>query len=165
MAQGSCLKARGQEKIWRWVPQARAQRQIFPGHEPWAASLEAWAMSHEPLTTDNRLKNELFNSKFQNFKYHDPSGRYPDLLEKPKIPENKFTTSVTHRPTIQTILLKICLFEPVPTQMSFIRTVRLDKKIMGTFLTPHNYYRLGSISLDRELAVRKRPSVKSLETK
>ena len=28
-------------------------------HEPWATSLEAWAMSREPLTIDNRLIDQL----------------------------------------------------------------------------------------------------------
>ena len=49
MVHSSWLKARGSRlrKNWRWVPQALAP--IFFGHEPWATSLEAWAMSFEPL--------------------------------------------------------------------------------------------------------------------
>ena len=60
MAQGSWLMPQGSchgswpKNIWRGVPRPRALAQLTLRHEP-------WAMSHEPLTTNNRLINDLFD--------------------------------------------------------------------------------------------------------
>ena len=81
MVHGSWLNAHGSwpRKIWRWVSQARALAPIFLGHEPWALrpralnhepwalSHEPWTMSPEPPTINNRLINELLNSKVSKF--------------------------------------------------------------------------------------------------
>ena len=45
-ARGSRLLAHGQEKMGARAQAWRTQRQVFLGYEPWAMSLEAWAMNH-----------------------------------------------------------------------------------------------------------------------
>ena len=78
MAHASRLVAQGSwpRKIWHWVSQARA---LAPNCswprgmslEPRALRHEPWTLGHEPLTVNTRLFDEIFNSKFQNFQYHD----------------------------------------------------------------------------------------------
>ena len=77
MVSGSCLKARGlrlmahgQEKIGARARAWGTQRQIFLGHEPWATSLQAWALSHEPLIIHNRLINEWYQVWSKNSDFH-----------------------------------------------------------------------------------------------
>ena len=69
IAQGSCLKARGSRIM------AHGQEKLAPGpgpggpnanfflamsQEPWLTSLEAWAMSLEPLVIDEFMNSSIF---------------------------------------------------------------------------------------------------------
>ena len=74
-AYGSCLKARGsrlrahgQEKFAAGSPRPGLRPWVLSqamSHAPWAKSLEAWALSHEPVTIDNRLDIYFSTSRFQ----------------------------------------------------------------------------------------------------
>ena len=69
MLQGSWLKATGSwpRKNWRCVPQAPLHSVNFcfldMSREPRAFRHERWALSHEPLTMNNRLSNYCQNPK------------------------------------------------------------------------------------------------------
>ena len=67
----------------------------------------------------------------ESFKYHDPLGEgYPDLVEN-RIPGRHFAEGGGQSTNDHTNLEEIySFFEAVPTQMSFIRSVGLDKQII-----------------------------------
>ena len=65
---------------------------------------------------------------------HDPSN--PDFVEKAEIPDDIFTTRVANRAKVVILFSRHAFFEGVPTQMSFIRSVGLDKKSCTLFGPP-----------------------------
>ena len=69
--QASWLKAHGPENLAMGPPGPgpSAKVSLAMSHEPWALSLETWAVSLEPWTIDNRLSNELLNSKVAKFHF------------------------------------------------------------------------------------------------
>ena len=98
MAQGARARAWG------------TQRQIFPGHDPWALSHEPWgmshepwAMSHEPLTSNNRWINELFDyslyvlSIIQEFTRKFPSDNLYRGSHKRHFPNEGFQAQIPMR--------------------------------------------------------------------
>ena len=138
MPQGSWLMPLGHELgAGSPRPWARAPNFYWPwalSHEPCGMSHGPWAMSHEPLIINNRLIQKLFNSQISKFQISWSTRGGRTLIWS----ENRDSLRNVHEeghPTTQSANehFKDMHF---PTQMSFIRSVGLDKKIRGIWWTP-----------------------------
>ena len=61
----------------------------------------------------------------------------PVLLQKMKF--QKITMDVANRPTVVKQIFNILALETNPDQKSLLKSVRLDKKIIDIFWTPHDW--------------------------
>ena len=148
-AHGSCLKAlgsrlmaHGQEKFDAGSPRPGPWRQIFLGHEtwslshePWGMSHEPWAMSHEPLTINDRLSNySSIPSFLPNIKITRVYLPWWDRKQRLQVKCPR-RGSLIDQKSKRTFWRYAC-FEAIPTQISFIRSVGLNQKIIGVFCSP-----------------------------
>ena len=88
-----------------------------------------------PITiTQNKIN--VFRHRSRRDPIIETLGGHPDSFENTKLPNEVATTRVANRPNVQTLFKRYTFFEAVPTQMSFYRSLGLDKKIIDILLDP-----------------------------